>query len=437
MKKLLPILMMAVLALSSSLKAFAVPSEDVLTYEILSDSLKTCGVLTCDSTASGEIAIPSYAVIDNENYKVVSILEDAFYNNKQITKVTIPSTVKEIGEDSFCQMDSLQIVSFGDSLVSIGKQAFCYCTKLENAILPSTVKEIDESAFAQAYSLKAISLGQSLTKIGNEAFRYCEELDNVVIPDSVTEIGESTFAMAYNLKKVSLGQSIKKIGYEAFYYCEKLDNMIIPDSVTEIGNEAFYCCSALQNLIFGKGLKRIGRNAFQSISAKIIEIPDNVEEICDSAFVNCDNMKTCVVGDGVITIGDGVFADANEMTSLTLGSALKTIGSAAFNDCAANSGELTITCRNPQPPTCADDSFDSYIYEIATLIVPDGSLQAYQEAPVWKNFMNINEDGHVEVDSIIDTKDNNQDIFGLNGQKLTHPESGINIINGKKVLIKD
>lgn len=71
--------------------------------------------------------------------------------------------------------------------------------------------------------------------------------------------------------------------------------------------------------------------------------------------------------------------------------------------------------------------------------VPQGSLSAYQNADVWKNFWNLQEfDPTTGVETIkADGKKADDDIYDIQGRKLNAPKKGLNIINGKKVLIKE
>jgi len=70
------------------------------------------------------------------------------------------------------------------------------------------------------------------------------------------------------------------------------------------------------------------------------------------------------------------------------------------------------------------------------LQVPTGSKNAYLNAEYWKNFTNIVEIDSSGIQSITLDKDINAPIFDLNGRKLKEPSKGINIIGGKKYLVK-
>ena len=77
------------------------------------------------------------------------------------------------------------------------------------------------------------------------------------------------------------------------------------------------------------------------------------------------------------------------------------------------------------------------ILKTATLYVPKGMKVLYQARTGWKNFQNIVE---IEMPDGINgiTIDGQKDaiVYSLSGQKLSAPKKGINIVNGKKVVVK-
>lgn len=121
------------------------------------------------------------------------------------------------------------------------------------------------------------------------------------------------------------------------------------------------------------------------------------------------------------------------LTSITIGSGIKTIDISAFASCP----ELTdVTCYAENVPSTDTDAFkDSYI-EYATLHVPASAVNAYKVADPWKNFKSIIEANPTGIKTIENTQIKNTTIYDLNGVRLSEPKKGINIINGKKLVIK-
>lgn len=86
------------------------------------------------------------------------------------------------------------------------------------------------------------------------------------------------------------------------------------------------------------------------------------------------------------SIGQSAFFGCSKLTTITIGSGIKTIYRSAFASCP----ELTdVTCYAENVPSTDTDAFkDSYI-EYTTLHVPASAVNAYKVADPWKNFKSI------------------------------------------------
>ena len=92
------------------------------------------------------------------------------------------------------------------------------------------------------------------------------------------------------------------------------------------------------------------------------------------------------IPNNVASIGDYAFTGCSGLTSVTLGTGIKSIKGKAFASCP----ELAdVYCYAENVPNTNSNAFqDSYI-EYATLHVPTASINAYHEAEPWKNFKSI------------------------------------------------
>jgi len=91
---------------------------------------------------------------------------------------------------------------------------------------------------------------------------------------------------------------------------------------------------------------------------------------------------------------------------------------------------------NPTPPEVSGD-FTNNQYMTLNVYVPQGSLSAYQNADIWKNFWNLKEGVSAGIENVkTDGDDVNNIYYDLGGNRLSAPQKGLNIINGKKVIVK-
>lgn len=80
---------------------------------------------------------------------------------------------------------------------------------------------------------------------------------------------------------------------------------------------------------------------------------------------------------------------------------------------------------------------DNYIYDNAILYVPKGTKALYEKTEGWNLFKNIVEyDSSTDIRSVKSIESNDTSIYSISGQRLQAPRKGINIIGGKKVVIK-
>lgn len=107
---------------------------------------------------------------------VVSIKTQAFKDNKNLARVTIPDGVTSIGDQAFYNCSSLTSVTIPNSVTSIGDDAFYYCSSLTSVTIPDSVTSIGSSAFCGCSSLTSVTIPDSVTEIGEYAFDGCSSL---------------------------------------------------------------------------------------------------------------------------------------------------------------------------------------------------------------------------------------------------------------------
>ena len=256
--------------------------------------------------SGGDVVIPDtidgYPVVGITGYWVFDVMFDQYYGAfancesseywefhrcYELTSVTIPDSITNIGPGAFAYCRSLTSVTIGNSVTSIGYGAFKGCLSLPNIDIPDSVTSIEDSTFSRCRALTSVTIGNSVTNIGYDAFYHCSSLTSVNIPDSVTNIGVGAFKSCLSLPNIDIPDSVTNIGSEAFWYCESLINVTIGKNVTSIGRRVFAWCSSLTSVI----------------------IPDSVTIIDHAAFEGCASLSVAYFLGDAPTMGNGVFDD--------------------------------------------------------------------------------------------------------------------------------
>ncbi|SFB22867.1 Leucine rich repeat-containing protein [Acetitomaculum ruminis DSM 5522] len=282
--------------------------NEEFSYSILTDVTTDEKVeieISCYDGDKSSVAIPSTI----NGYKVVGIGTDAFYENTNITSVTIPEGVKEIKAGAFYGCSSLKTINLPKTLQSIGNS--------DEEDLDE--ESIYEGAFEGCGSLKTINIPEGVTFVNTKTFKDCTGLTSATLPQSLEEINANLFEGCTSLGSVSLSKNITKIDDEAFLNCESLKNISISGPVEKIGKNAFENCKKLESATLPGNLKVIDENAFKDCSnLKSIEIPATVTNINDGAFSGCSSLTTLNIPETVENIGNGVFAACTSLTSVTV-----------------------------------------------------------------------------------------------------------------------
>ena len=97
------------------------------------------------------------------------------------------------------------VITFDAPLTTIGNEAFKRITNttpsnwMTSISLPNSVKTIGNYAFAQCYCLESIIIPDSVTSIGQYAFQSCQAATTVTIGSSVTSIASGAFYGCWEL----------------------------------------------------------------------------------------------------------------------------------------------------------------------------------------------------------------------------------------------
>lgn len=282
---------------------------------------------------------------------------------------------------------------------------------VEVVTLPSTLKYIGDEAFHYCQNLRDINFPEAVTYIGEETF-YCTAITEAVLPESLETLGAGAFYGCAALKKVSLAPGIPSVGFCTFLGCTSLEELNIPSTVTFMDNSAVGGCTALVNLSIDDSdlpLQLGSMGPFAGSPMTNLYLGRNI----NGGWFSQTRLENLTVG-GTCSDVSG-FGEADLLKTVTLGENVRQITSGAF---AKSAGITDVIVASEEPATLADDAFAAEVYENALLTVPEHTFRTYSHAEGWKLFRNISgpeylvsvtcsEGGHARINGL----DIESDIF--------------------------
>gem|GEM_PF-1937280 len=372
---------------------------------------------------------------------VTSIDDWAFYGCKRLKKIVLPESVTYIGGRAFSKCESLKELKISKTVKELGNYAFSGCSSLEKIIVEDGNPYYDSrngcNAIIETANNKLITgsintvIPNTVTKIRNEAF-YGLNITNIIIPNTIVEIGEDAFYNCKLLKEIILPESITKIN--AFTFSGSgLKNIFIPSSVTYIDDGAFKDCDSLESIAIPNSVKHVGISVFwRCYSLKYVTLSESLTDINSSLFWGCKSLQSIIFPNSVENIGSQALCRCEALETVTLGNSLKNLDYWAFYLCPALK---SIYCLNPTPPTTNEATFANVKVQNVTLYVPTGSLAAYKATSPWNGF-NIQGFDPTRINNVEAEDKGKTFIYDLQGRKRNSVTRGLNIINGRKVIIR-
>ena len=304
----------------------------------------------------------------------------------EIKSVVLSEGITHTGACTFHQLKNLTRVTLPSTLTTVGESAFSNAENLKEVIIPASVTEIGSSAFKDCKSLSKITLPEGLLTIGNRAFSGCKSLVSIAIPASVTHIGSSVFLSCDVLQFISI-QGAPEIG-EACFEKKQLHTICFGGDMPKFHNRTFLSAEAKcyypQNnatwntealnklsgdctwvphedpgsITFSETTGECGENAIWSFadgtltisgtgaaeykrwshfqkSIENVVIEEGITNVPDYAFQFCSNLKSVKFAASVTSIGDEAFRGCKALTSVVLPENLVSVGYNAFMDCTA------------------------------------------------------------------------------------------------------
>jgi|GEM_PF-794198 hypothetical protein len=362
-----------------------------------------------------------------------SIGSSALANNASLTQITIPDSVSSIEDNAFAG-SGLTSVVVPASVSYIGKYAFFGCANMTSAVLPESTTRLPEGIFSQT-ALEQFHIPDSVTSIGTAAFHFCYSLRHLSGGSRVNTLGSYALNYCKQLEELRLSDSLEYIGGKALSNLFSLKEIKIPAKVSQIVNSSFYEGPFDGDFALERFVVDPANNSYQDIDgvlftkdgSELVAMPMG-KALTDSSYT---------VPEGVEKISAYAFYGKTDMARLSLPLSLASIGNSAFDNCV----ELgRIESLNTVPPAFTGMSnFYGVDKDNCLLVVPDGALEAYKAADVWKDFLNATTTGIQHATTTAGRRI--LGVYSLDGCSSTLSGQGIRVIRysdgtSRKVILK-
>lgn len=246
----------------------------------------------------------------------VKKIGDRAFEGLEITSLTIPASVIEIGVGAFwhCPIETLAVAE-GNTEYFVKNN--CLIDKTTHTL----VAVFDNGTISKDFVWGG-SDGKTkifdVTSIGYGAFAFAK-IESMVIPSNVKTIGEFAFAHSA-LKQVVIESGVKNIGAKAFYMSGNLQTVSVADSVQSIGRNAFEGTKYYADKENENGIVYIGKVAYVYRGNKAditdIEIKDGTVGIADHALGYMRNLKTITLPSSVKHIDSMAFLGCTNLKNI-------------------------------------------------------------------------------------------------------------------------
>lgn len=279
---------------------------------------------------------------------VTSIGSYAFSFDLSVTDVTLPSSLKTIGNDAFLGCHGLTSVVIPEGVTSIGAYAFWRCTSLQTITVPASATKFGDHAFDTREYYDG-SYHTQLTDIyygGSRQQWYDAGGGDAALTDVTVHFNgttgdiidggqcgdNATWYFADGTLTIKGSGAIYDYeyiqedfrAYSTAPWCawDEVKHVVVEEGITHIGAYAFSILVGAESVSLPNSLKSIGDDAFFSIGVSSLVIPDNVTEIGYYAFNACENLETITLPAGLREIGP-CFIECDALKTINFGGTME------------------------------------------------------------------------------------------------------------------
>ena len=351
-----------------------------------------------------------------------------YLNGALITDVTIPDTLTVIKAYTFDGCGSLVNVTIPENVTTIEESAFSRCDSLASINIPEGVTSIEFCTFFECFGLRAIDIPESVTSIGGYAFADCYSLASIVcnaaIPPTVSSF--TTFMGVDESIPVYVPASSVEDYRNAAYWSEFTNIQAISTAITvnQYGSGT-YCSAYALDFSEVAGLKAYAATGYNTATG----------------VVTLTRVMTTQPGEGLFIEGDPGSYKVPILESSddnTLNMLVGTLVSTTVNATDGNyvNYKYTVKAGDAEPLFYPFADGSTLSANRAYLQIPKAWLPAVSEARAIRLRFVEGETTDIEEPEFANDSQS-ATVYDLHGRRVENPTTGVYIVNGKKMVIRN
>ncbi len=217
-----------------------------------------------------------------------------------------------------------------------------------NYTVPINTVRIEAEAFMGCSGLTGLTLQEGSSIIlGDRCFKGCTALEYVEMNGSIPQWGEETFMDCVSMNRLIIGSSfqdqVPRIGTRAFMGCTALagrSSVSFRAAILALGEQCFADCRNLEAIPMTtsarQGIEVLEDRAFENctgLTQFLTSAFSGMKAIGSYVFANCDSMGAPSVPANVISMGEGVFMECDNVTTISFYCPLEEYPKNSFKNC--------------------------------------------------------------------------------------------------------
>ncbi len=284
---------------------------------------------------------------------IVYIGSKAFQNCSYVTEMTIPDSVRFVGDSAFSGsgLKSLHV----ENDMPVIPNSLCASTALTNITFahPEFIREIGSSAFKSTpidepiFNSWGTADGYEDLTVGASAYEGCTAMTEIMMSDNVLYVEKSAFKGDTKVTKVSFGVNTLYADQQSFSGCSSLSDLTFNSVLNSLGGSAFSNCTSLVSVIDlpeslgdwepedksqGMGF---GDGVFQGCTAlETVRLPESLTRVPKATFKGCKSLRTVYESGKIVKIKAEAFANCSNLLQVVYNNA-QIVEDSAFSGCSS------------------------------------------------------------------------------------------------------